>query len=247
MASDKNRPTEKDSLTTPHEQTTIPQEQELATNQSKFSTHPPPDRTMISGSFRLTSAENLVNTEKVYALFEKLPHYERDIVNPTIGGILLKEFDLFNRLPYRIRDFLQESLLTYFREKSIYFQNEKGEKRHQLPLPPQVNLEIVRQVFEKNQIQVIKDEVTELLKYNHSDDRQRAEEIVEAMIQWLEHYEVQLYAHGAGINIAVIGTELRGLLFRLRTRKIMNTVPSDPLSPPLEPPRSSKKEEKDRS
>lgn len=246
MASEKKRPPEKDYLVLPHEKAGI--EDEKTIPPQNFSTHPPPHRETISGSFRLNMPEDESSIARIYMFFSKLRNFDTDILKPAIGGIFLKEFDLFERLPYRVRDSITHPLLQFIKAKSIPYVNDDGEDRYQLPRPEQVNREIIRQVFEKKRIQIVQNEVEQLTEHNHSDDITRAEELLDATIQWMENYEVQLFAHAAGINTSTTITELRSRFFRLKTRRVLkNTQISDPDSPPSESQQSSKKEGPDRS
>lgn len=223
----------------------LPEEKDTDSNRTRFSTHPPPHRKIISGSFRLSLSSDQKEIAIVYRFFAKLQNFEEEIAKPTVGGIFLRAFDTFEALPRGIKESIQSSLLTYIREKSL--PHNEGEQKHQLPLPGQVNQEIIRQVFKKNRIQSMIDEACELLKHDYTDDQTRAEKIITTMIQWLQQYEVQIYATSQQLNLSTTITKLQRLLTRLRTKKVMNQKPNDPLSPPSEFPESSRTEEKDRS
>lgn len=247
MASDKNRPPDNDLPPVLHEQVAVKQEQDSDStiHQTQFSTHPPPDREMISGSFRLSLAGDQ-QLQKVYALFEKRPELQKEITNPNFGGMFLREFHLFNKLPNRVKINIQGALLKYLQEKIKCYEVD-NKKKNQLPNPSQINQEIVRQVLERNQLQTVKDETEKLLAFQHEVDDEAAENILHTMIQWFEHYEVQLYAQSSETNTGIMKVELHRLLIRLKTRRVINSRLNAPHSPSSIPPSEPKKEEKDRS
>lgn len=242
MAPEKKRP--------PHEN--LPEEGRskhlTLEGEPKFSTHPPPHRETISGSFRLPSPEGEDKNQYLYGYFSRRQDFKEAILKPATGGVLLRDFELFERLPYCIRDSIQMPLLNFVKEKTIPYVNEEGQQRFELPHPFQIKEEIVRQVLSKDRITLVEEEVAKLLQHNHSDDRKKAEEIIKAVLLWSGYYDVQVFAMKSSINLSEKTAKLQGLLTRLRAMRVVRAAETtDHPSQPSESQPPPRKEEPDRS
>lgn len=216
MASKKDTPPEKRSIHLAEEENanTTRDKQSLG----KFSTHPPPHRGIISGSFRLDPEEDAKkSTNQVMDMFSRLKNFDERFTNKTIGGVLLREFAVYEHLPYRLRDNIIGPVLRKIQQQTLQYTNEDGDTRFQLPTEVQIQQIILDEVLSNNRVHVIHGEIEGLMDPSHVDETS-AEELIKRMENWFERYEVQLYAHSNQINLSAILADLKSTLVRAKTK-----------------------------
>lgn len=251
----------------------LPQESQGPTQ--KFSTKPPELRTRYSGKFRKTPSQPLEGltdeeisategkapeeesleekearrTQTILDFFSRMEEFRTKIVREPIGGVLLNEFEAFRTLPYCIRDVVIKSILEAVNNATEEYAGPDGEKRYNLPSNDKIEEIIIKKMFEKDGISLLKEELAKLIENGNSDDDKTAHEIEDRMVQWLEMPFVHLYLYAyTDTEASQLIADILGSSIREKAKRITPEwdLKHHPL-PHIEVPPPSRKGEKDRS